>query len=58
MLASVWHIPQPSRNLFSVKRFTKDIGPVTSEQDECVARAKDFVKNLAREKANNCLSWA
>ena len=40
VITSVWHIPQLSRNLFSVGRFTKDVGPVTFEQDGCFAEVK------------------
>uniref|UniRef100_A0AAV1TVP6 Retrovirus-related Pol polyprotein from transposon TNT 1-94-like beta-barrel domain-containing protein n=1 Tax=Peronospora matthiolae TaxID=2874970 RepID=A0AAV1TVP6_9STRA len=29
VLTNVWHIPKLSKNLFSVGRFTKDVGPVT-----------------------------
>ena len=29
VLTGVWHIPKLTRNLFSVERFTKDVGPVT-----------------------------
>uniref|UniRef100_H3H4T3 CCHC-type domain-containing protein n=1 Tax=Phytophthora ramorum TaxID=164328 RepID=H3H4T3_PHYRM len=35
VLTNVWHIPKLSRNLFSVGRFTKDVGPVTFESDGC-----------------------
>uniref|UniRef100_A0AAV1V171 Retrovirus-related Pol polyprotein from transposon TNT 1-94-like beta-barrel domain-containing protein n=1 Tax=Peronospora matthiolae TaxID=2874970 RepID=A0AAV1V171_9STRA len=37
VLTGVWHIPKLTRNLFSVGRFTKDIGPVTFESDGCFA---------------------
>ena len=40
MLTGVWHIPKLSRNLFSVGRFTKDVGPVTFERHGCFAEAK------------------
>jgi transposase InsO family protein len=40
VLTSVWHIPKLSRNLFSVGRFTKDVGPVTFERDGCFAETK------------------
>ncbi|CEG46576.1 FOG: Transposon-encoded proteins with TYA, reverse transcriptase, integrase domains in various combinations, partial [Plasmopara halstedii] len=40
VLTLVWHIPNLSRNLFSVGRFTKDVGPVTFERDGCFAEAK------------------
>ncbi|KAG2758505.1 hypothetical protein Pcac1_g29358 [Phytophthora cactorum] len=33
VLTNVWYIPKLSRNLFSVGRFTKDVGPVTFESD-------------------------
>ncbi|KAG3254075.1 hypothetical protein PI124_g1314 [Phytophthora idaei] len=49
-LTSVWHIPKLSRNLFSVGRFTKDVGPVTFESDGCFAETKDLRWKLgARE---------
>ena len=37
LITSVWHIPKLSRNLFSVERFKKDVGPVTFKQDGCFA---------------------
>uniref|UniRef100_H3H7L6 CCHC-type domain-containing protein n=1 Tax=Phytophthora ramorum TaxID=164328 RepID=H3H7L6_PHYRM len=40
VLTNVWHIPKLSRNLFSVGRFTKDVGPVTFESDGCFADNK------------------
>ncbi|KAG3058277.1 hypothetical protein PI125_g25259 [Phytophthora idaei] len=40
VLTNVWHIPKLSRNLFSVGRFTKDVGPVTFESDGCFAEKK------------------
>ncbi|GMF47913.1 unnamed protein product [Phytophthora lilii] len=40
VLTNVWHIPKLSRNLFSVGRFTKDVGPVTFETDGCFAEVK------------------
>ena len=40
VLTGVWHILKLSRNLFSVGRFTKDVGPVTFESDVCFAEAK------------------
>lgn len=40
MLREVWHIPNLSRYLFSVGRFTKDVGPVTLESDGCFVKAK------------------
>ena len=50
MLTGVWHIPKLSRNLFSVGRFTKDVGPVTFERDGCFAETKDLRWKLgARE---------
>ncbi|KAG3230939.1 hypothetical protein PI124_g23964 [Phytophthora idaei] len=42
MVTSVWHIPKLSRNLFSVGRFTKDVGPVIFESDGCFAETKDL----------------
>ncbi|OWZ08979.1 Copia protein [Phytophthora megakarya] len=35
VLTSLWHIPKQSRNLFFVGRFTKDVGSVIFESDEC-----------------------
>ncbi|GMF66050.1 unnamed protein product [Phytophthora lilii] len=50
VLTNVWHIPKLSRNLFSVGRFTKDVGPVTFETDGCFAEAKGIKWKLgARE---------
>ncbi|POM74771.1 Copia proteinlike putative, partial [Phytophthora palmivora] len=40
VLTKVWHIPKLSRNLFSVGRFTKDVGPVAFERDGCFAETK------------------
>ena len=40
VLTNVWHIPKLTRNLFSVGRFTKDVGPVTFTTDGCYAEAK------------------
>ena len=40
MLIGVWHIPKLSRNLFSVGRFTKDVGAVTFESEGCYAETK------------------
>ena len=40
VLTDVWHIPMLSRNLFSVGRFTKDVGPVTFETNGCFAETK------------------
>jgi hypothetical protein len=34
--------PKLSRNLFSVGRFTKDVGPVTFERDGCFAESKSI----------------
>ena len=49
-LRGVWHIPKLSRNLFSVGRFTKDVGPVTFESDGCFVKAKGMQWKLgARE---------
>uniref|UniRef100_A0AAV1T0V2 CCHC-type domain-containing protein n=1 Tax=Peronospora matthiolae TaxID=2874970 RepID=A0AAV1T0V2_9STRA len=42
VLTNVWHIPKLSRNLFSVGRFIKDVGPVTFEVDGCFAETKGF----------------
>uniref|UniRef100_H3GZY1 CCHC-type domain-containing protein n=1 Tax=Phytophthora ramorum TaxID=164328 RepID=H3GZY1_PHYRM len=50
VLTNVWHIPKLSRNLFSVGRFTKDVGPVTFESDGCFADKKGLKWQLgARE---------
>ena len=40
VLTDVWHIPKLSRNLFSVGRFIKDVGPVTFEVDGCFVETK------------------
>ncbi|GMF60305.1 unnamed protein product [Phytophthora fragariaefolia] len=50
VLTGVWHIPKLSRNLFSVGRFTKDVGPVTFKRDGCFAETKNVKWQLgARE---------
>ena len=50
VLTNVWHIPKLSRNLFSVGRFIKDVGPVTFECDGCFTEAKGLKWKLgARE---------
>uniref|UniRef100_H3H9M5 GAG-pre-integrase domain-containing protein n=1 Tax=Phytophthora ramorum TaxID=164328 RepID=H3H9M5_PHYRM len=50
VLTNVWHIPKLSRNLFSVGRFTRDVGPVTFESDGCFADNKGLKWQLsARE---------
>ena len=50
MLRGVWHIPKLSRNLFSVGRLTKVVGPVTFESDGCFVKAKGMQWKLgARE---------
>ncbi|POM74929.1 Copia proteinlike [Phytophthora palmivora] len=50
VFTKVWHIPKLSRNLFSVGRFTKDVGPVTFERDGCFAETKKIKWQLgARE---------
>uniref|UniRef100_A0AAV1ULL7 CCHC-type domain-containing protein n=1 Tax=Peronospora matthiolae TaxID=2874970 RepID=A0AAV1ULL7_9STRA len=40
VLTDVWHIPMLSRNLFSVGRFTKDVGSVTLVTNGCFAETK------------------
>ncbi|KAG6578271.1 Copia proteinlike [Phytophthora cinnamomi] len=40
VLTNVWHIPKLSRNLSSVGRFTKDVGPVMFESDGCFTETK------------------
>ncbi|KAG6578193.1 Gag-Pol polyprotein [Phytophthora cinnamomi] len=50
VLTNVGHIPKLSRNLFSVGRFTKDVGPVTFESDGCFTETKGLKWKLgARE---------
>uniref|UniRef100_A0AAV1V1L6 Uncharacterized protein n=1 Tax=Peronospora matthiolae TaxID=2874970 RepID=A0AAV1V1L6_9STRA len=50
VLTDVWHIPMLSRDLFSVGRFTKDVGPVTFETNGCFAETKGVKWKLgARE---------
>ena len=49
-LRGVWHILKLSRNLFSVGRVTKDVGPVTFESDGCFVKVKKLQWKLgARE---------
>ncbi|POM66197.1 Putative retroelement, partial [Phytophthora palmivora] len=52
VLTKVWHIPKLSRNLFSVGRFTKDVGPVTFERDGCFAETKRIKWQLGARKGN------
>ena len=40
VLTNVWHIPKLSRNLFSVGRFTKDVAPVTFNNNGCFVQLK------------------
>ena len=40
MLREVWHITKLARSLFSVGRFTKDVGPVTFKIDGCFVKTK------------------
>ena len=40
VLTNVWHIPKLPRNLFSVGRFTKDVGPVVFGKKGCFAETK------------------
>ena len=40
VITTVWHIPKLSRNLFSVGRLAKDVGPATFECDRCFADTK------------------
>ena len=50
MLRGVWHNPKLSRKLFSIGRFTKDVGPITFESDGCFVKAKGMQWKLgARE---------
>uniref|UniRef100_A0AAV1TPQ4 GAG-pre-integrase domain-containing protein n=1 Tax=Peronospora matthiolae TaxID=2874970 RepID=A0AAV1TPQ4_9STRA len=50
VLIGVWHIPKLTRNLFSVGRFTKDIGLVTFESDGCFAKSKSVKWQLGTRK--------
>ncbi|KAG3048904.1 hypothetical protein PI125_g26659 [Phytophthora idaei] len=50
VLTNVWHIPKLSRNLFSVGRFTKDVGPVIFERDGCFAEKKGLKWLLSRRR--------
>ncbi|KAG3230570.1 hypothetical protein PI124_g24332 [Phytophthora idaei] len=50
VLTNVWHIPKLSRNLFSVGRFTKDVGPVVFERDGCFAEKKGLKWLLSRRR--------
>ena len=49
VLTGVWHIPKLSRNLFSVGRFTKDVGRVTFKRDGCFAETKNIKWKLGAE---------
>lgn len=37
VLTNVWFVPKLSRNLFSVARFARDVGPITFDSTKCVA---------------------
>ena len=41
VLTIVWHIPELSRNLFSVGRFTNDVTAVTFDTNTCYADFKN-----------------
>lgn len=44
VLKNVWHVPRLSRNLFSVARFARDVGPITFETNKkCAATLKGSV---------------
>lgn len=50
VLTKIWHIPKLLRNLFSVGRFTKDVGFVSFETDGCFAKAKGLEWKLGARK--------
>ena len=50
VLTGVWHILKLTRNLFSVGRFTKDVGPVTFESDECQAKSLNWQLDTRKGK--------
>ena len=50
VITGVWHIPKLSRNLFSVGRFTTDVGSVTLKTDKCFAKAKNMTWQLSARK--------
>ncbi|KAG6590650.1 gag-pol polyprotein [Phytophthora cinnamomi] len=56
VLTNVWHIPKLSRNLFSVGRFTKDVGPVTFESDGCFTETKGLKWKLGAREGKGCSS--
>ena len=59
MLCESWRInPKLSRNLFSVGRFTKDVGPVTFERDGALSRQKECNEGLGLAREKDCLSYA
>ena len=54
-LNDVWHIPNLSRNLFSVGRFIKDAGTVTFEVYGCFANTKGFKWKLGSPEGKGLL---
>ena len=46
VLTSVWHIPKLSHNFFSVGRFTKDVTPVTFDNNGCTVQLKSYKWNI------------
>ncbi|KAG6590620.1 Transposon-encoded protein [Phytophthora cinnamomi] len=54
VLTNVWHIPMLSRNLFSVGRFTKDVGCVTFESDGCFTETKGLKWKLGAREGKGC----
>ena len=57
VLTNVWHIPKLSRNLFSVGRFIKDVGPVTFKVDGCLRKRRVSSGNSEPSKERDCSSF-
>ncbi|CEG37391.1 FOG: Transposon-encoded proteins with TYA, reverse transcriptase, integrase domains in various combinations [Plasmopara halstedii] len=53
VLTNVWHIPTLSRNLFSVGRFTKDVGPVIFGKEGCFAETKGVKWRIVKSTTIN-----
>ena len=60
VLKNVWFVPRLSRDLFSVARFAKDVGPITFESDKCVVNLdgqKAFPKSTALIMMRRLHQW-
>uniref|UniRef100_A0AAV1V0D7 Retrovirus-related Pol polyprotein from transposon TNT 1-94-like beta-barrel domain-containing protein n=1 Tax=Peronospora matthiolae TaxID=2874970 RepID=A0AAV1V0D7_9STRA len=63
VLTDAWHIPMLSRNLFSVGRFNKDVGPVTlkptdvREDEMCQVEARCSLRQRALQTLHDARSF-